>query len=376
MLALAPVDEGLNFQFLKLNQQWAASLIEAHLSRGATDSEQQQERLEAHAVLVAALEELSGHDGIPFFALARRSELTPLESQVMGLCLAQMIEPDVGRALGRLHAHGRPQLTPADIALLLLGNAAEARIQILMLLSSESRLRTACVLEAAELTRDGVIDSPLYLTRPCLAYLTGQALHPPHYRFTRFAPDEAARAARRAVISEPQAEQIYRAIASQAAYLGRGTPALTEDGACILVLLWGPSGAGKATFARELATQFFAGVVELDGEAVAQRASPHTLVREALDCAVLHGAMLLIENGQALLRAGGAPRCLLDALRTSPACVVVTSTERALAQSLEGAWSLVSHVARPTREMGVELWKTSLPADAPLTSDVDLDALA
>src|SRR5512139_3487792 len=112
MLALAPVDEGLNFQFLKLNQQWAASLVDVQLSGDPAGAAQRQERVDAPGALAAALQELSVHDGIPFFALARRSSLTPLESQVMGLCLAQMIEPEVGRALARLHAHGRPQLTP------------------------------------------------------------------------------------------------------------------------------------------------------------------------------------------------------------------------------------------------------------------------
>lgn len=376
MLALVPVDERLNFQFLRLNQQWARSLIEVHLSGDAIDSEQRKERLDAQATLVTALEELSVHDSIPFFALARRSSLTPLESQVMGLCLAQMVEPEVGRALTRLHGQGRPELTPADVALLLLGNLPEARTQILMLLSAESRLRCACILEAPQLAWNGLIDTPLYLTRPCLAYLTGQAIHAPHYAFTRFAHDESARSPRRAVVSEQQAEQIYRAITSQAAYLHRRDPATAEDGAWILLLLWGPTGAGKGTFARELATQFFAGVVEIDGEAVMQLRAPHALVREALDCAVIHGAMLLIENGQALLRASGAGRFLLDALRASPACVVVTSTERELGQVLEGAWSLVAHFARPAREMGVELWETHLPPGTPLTSDVDLEALS
>jgi len=375
MFTLAPIPEGLNFQFLKLNQQWAANLIDAHLAIGATDPGQIEERLEAQGALVAALEALSVHDDIPFFALARRCSLTTLESQVMGLCLAQMIEPEVGRALARLHAHGRPQFTPADVTLLLLGNSPEARIQILMLLSAESRLRCSCILEAPQLTWDGLIDSPLYLTRPCLAYLTGQAIHAPHYRFTRAASSEEVPAPRRAVVSEQQAEQIYGVIASQAAFLVRGDPAIAPDSAWILLLLWGPAGAGKGTFARELATEFFAGLVEVDGEALTQLKAPPALLREALDCAVIHGAMLLIENGQALLRATGAGRFLLDALRSSPACVVVTSTERELGQTLEGAWSLVTHFARPAREMSVELWKTHLPPGTPLTGDVDLEAL-
>lgn len=374
MLALGPVDEGRNFEFLRLNQQWAASLIEAHLPRPgeATGAEPQPAPPDARRALEAALEALSTDEGIAFFALARRSALTALESQVMGLCLAQMIEPEVGRALARLHPHGRPQLTPADVALLVLGNTPEARTQILMLLSAEARLRTARILEAPQLTWDGLIDSPLYLTRPCLAYLTGQALHAPHYGFTRFAHDEAARSPTRAVVAEQQAEQIYDVVASQAAYLDRRA----ADGAWILVLLWGPPGAGKGTFARELASQLFAGLVELDGEAVMQLEAPHALVREALCCAVIHGAMLLIENGQALLRSNGAGRLLLDGLRASPACVVVTSTERELGQALEGAWSLVSRFDPPGRELGVELWSTHLPPGIPLTSDVDLEALA
>lgn len=375
MFSLAPVQEGLNFQFLKLNLQWAANLIDLQLSAGATDPDELQKRRDAQNALVAALEELSVHDGIPFFALARRTSLTSLESQVMGLCLAQMIEPEVGRALARLHAHGRPQLTPADVTLLLLGNSPEARTQILMLLSAESRLRCTCILEAPQLAWDGLIDSPLYLTRPCLAYLTGQAIHAPHYRFTRFAHDESGPGPKRAVVPEQQAEQIYGVVASQAAALHRGDAALAPDSAWILLLLWGPAGAGKGTFARELATEFFSGLVEIDGEALSQLKAPHALLREALDCAVIHGAMLLIENGHALLRASGAGRFLLDALRSSPACVVVTSTERELGQTLEGAWSLVTHFPRPPREMAVELWKTHLPPEAPLASDVDLEAL-
>jgi AAA+ superfamily predicted ATPase len=375
MLALAPVDEGRNFEFLRLNQRWAASLIDAQLAGDPADSEPRPDRLDAQRALEAALDELSVDDGIAFFALARRSALTRLESQVMGLCLAQMIEPEVARGLGRLHAHGRPQVTPADVALLLLGNRSDARTQILMLLSAESRLRCACILEAPQLTWDGLIDSPLYLTRPCLAYLTGQAIHAPHYGLTRFSHDAAARAPKRAVVSERQAEQIYDVVASQAAYLHRGDPAIGTDDPWILVLLWGPTGAGKATFARELATQFFAGLVEIDGEVVVQLEAPHAAVREALGCAVIHGAMLLIENGQALLGARGVGRLLLDGLRASPACVVVTSTERDLGQTLEAGWSLVSRFARPGPEMGVELWKTHLPPGTPLTSDVDLEAL-
>lgn len=353
MSAMPPVDEGLNFRFLRLNLDWAESL---HATRAAKD-EDRQARLDEQAALVAGLDELSGHDTIPFFALARRAALTSLESQIVGVLLAQAFD----------EAGAATPLTPAAVAELFLDGSPEARVQALALLSAESNLRTAGILEAPSPHWTGLLQTPLRLTRACIALLSGQALDATSYRFV------PAQAPKRAVVPEAQAEQLYSAVASQAALLQRGG---RGDAASILILLWGPDGTGKATFARELGGQFFAGVVELAVERIASPEAASHAIQDAVACAVLHGALLLVEHGEDLRRAPERVGELLAALRATPACVAVTSTARDLGGALEGAWSLVSRFAPPTPQMRGELWRTHLPATTPLTADVDLDALA
>jgi 2-phosphoglycerate kinase len=350
MPAMPPVDEGLSFQFLRLNLDWAQNLAAI---RAASD-EDRAARLDEQAALVAALDELSGHDTIPFFALARRAALTPLESQIVGVLLAQAFD----------EVRAEP-LTPAAVADLFLDGSPEARVQALALLSTESNLRTAGILEPPTPSWRGLLQTPLRLTPACLALLSGQVLDTGDYRFVPAQPP------RRAVVPEAQAEQMYNAVASQAAILQRGG---RGDAASILLLLWGPDGTGKATFARELAGQFFAGLVELDGARLA--AATRETIRDAVACAVLHGALLLIEHGEDLRRVPDHVHALLEALRATPACVAVTSTERDLGGALEGAWSLVSRFAPPTPQLRGELWRSHLPTAVPLTADVDLDALA
>lgn len=354
--------------FLRLNLRWAMNLVRLRLAALSIsgDADDVAGLAAEQAAVVAALEALAARREVPFFELAARLHLSGLEAQVLGLCLAQMLDPEMGRLLAELPGSAGPQVTPAAVAQLLCEDDLDARLQLLQLVSPSCRLRALRLLETPRPQWDGLLDTPLHLSRACLSYLSGLPLLSPCCRFVP--PGEAA--PRRRTLGEGQERQIYDLVTRFAAVLVKGAAQAQEAAGIgwILLLFWGPAGMGKGALAREIGASLFGGTVVLDAAAAQATGVPLAVLHEALDLAVLRGALLLIENGEALAQ-GGADHLLLAQLRVSPACVVVSATGRKLGEALEPAWSLVTRFLRPGLEDPVQLWQGQLPAG--VAPDVD-----
>lgn len=352
--------------FLRLNLRWALNLVRLRLAALAGNADEVAGLASEQAVVVAELEALAARQEVPFFELAGRLHLSGLDAQVLGLCLAQMIEPALGQLLSELPGSAGPQVTPAVVAQLLYEDDVDARLQLVQLVTPACRLRALRLLEEPRLRWDGLLDTPLHLSRACLSYLTGLPLLSPCCRFV--APGEGV--PRRRTLGEPQERQIFDLVTRFAALLVRGGAQAQEAAGIgwILLLFWGPTGMGKGALAREIGAALFGGTVVLDAAAAQATGVPLAVLHEALDLAVLRGALLLIENGEALAQ-GGADHLLLAQLRVSPACVVVSATGRKIGEALEPAWSLVTRFLRPGLEDPAQLWQAQLPAG--VAADVD-----
>ncbi len=159
--------------------------------------------------------------------------------------------------------------------------------------------------------------------------------------------------------------------------LGVGRYAAQEERG-LLALLSGEHGVGKSRAAQAVAGTAGRPLVRVSLPRLAAQPDAHELLDEAFVQAALLGAILCLEDVEALLHERGAAfeAIVAGAARRPGLTLLTASSPEQLTPALAG--HLVAHVqlGRPDAGMREQLWEAHLPARVPLDGDPRLRALA
>jgi DNA polymerase III delta prime subunit len=361
-----------NARFLELNGVWAYAALRARLAVLAGDdpTEHQARRAE----IAAMVNELWDPESVPLVAVSQEFGLSDIEGQLVGLLLARALDPGLGPLLSELN--GSPELglwSPHAVAEVLADGSVPTKLDLLSALNPDSKLRVVRILQETAWT-EGLVTTPLRLTRACIGRLLAQEVTGPYYTLSR--SDDPLSGPGYTVLPERTTADTRLIINEHMLAWKRDDRRVTGGNRGMMVLICGESGTGRKTFANELARELFAGTVMLDAMAASHAPEPLRVLRSAFDAAVIYQFALIIDNGDALFADGPGARYLLRCVEQSQTCVFIVSQDHDLAPCLAGRWVTAIRLQQPTHDLIAQLWEAHLPSDVDIAPDVDLGALA
>ncbi len=348
------------------------------LAPGIADWVQRREQWWQRLVALA-----TGGQRVPLVELAERLGLEDKEVDALLVLVApradpELLDPLIGRAGSTLFRGISSELllgllfpTPADRFVgrrVIAANGVLVRNGLVELRPVGSDLSPSVVeVRPSEGLVDFVLDRPL-VSGPMSQYCE---LAAPVHGWDRVVLDSEAK------------EQVWAAVSGTPGARARmdrwGYADVMPRSRGLVLLFAGPPGTGKSMFANAVAERLNCGVLNLfTSRLIAHRESIRPIVAEAFRIAALAGAIVILDDGEALLdQRDQRFLALLECLdRHEGILILTTNSAPAIDFAMERRIQLRLDFERPEPQLREQIWEAHLPAEAPLGDDIDIPALA
>ncbi|GMV42307.1 MAG: hypothetical protein AMXMBFR64_40230 [Myxococcales bacterium] len=318
-------------------------------------------------------------------AIVERFQLTQQEEAVLVLALAPYLDPEIPAQLRKLADAWLLDRCTVGLALRILAQTSEERLQMRALFDDTATLRREGLLDT--LAPPGQPDAPLLerlLTVPTriVDHVLGRVsideqvrpfcalTHPSVELHEVVLPKERLRE----VMDLVQHHDLYRS-----ALETYGFDNVMPYGKGIVLLLAGEPGTGKTLLANALANELGRPLLRVHSDRLAEnQEGVEPIVAALFREADLHHAVVLFDDCESLFRERGSRlSALLGALEQSRGIIVLTTNlPQVMDFALERRIVYRFDFDIPTPEYREQLWECHLPPDAPLSPDVDIPTLA
>ena len=371
------------------NEQWveravaaATSLLAARLDPAAAPAAR-----EGWEVFQRGLLEGPGRTTALGRAVARAG-LDRLEIQALTLALAHDIEPAVARLVTELAPDPLSQGVTVGLILEVLCTTATERYRTRQRFAAEGRLLASGLVSLsgdAGLGPDGdersLLRSRVVVPPPAARALLDEAGLPPG--LGRFARLETPTVELFHVIGDPSGMDRARRLVAHHDDFRRvferwGFERVVPYGRALTLLFSGPSGTGKTLLAQALARHAQRPLLSVSAADLPERDGVERVLRDLFAEAALRGAVVLIDECQALFGKGDPRRATaFQAIESFEGILLLTtSAPDSLDEALERRIVFHLPMEAPGPEARRQIWEVHLPPDVALGDDVDLDALA
>ncbi len=317
-----------------------------------------------------------------------RAGLDRFELQALTLALAHEVEPSVARLVSELSSDPLSQGVTVGLTLEVLCATAAERYRARQRFAPDGRLLTSGLVA---LTGDDALHGAdpahsllrrrLVVPPPAARALLDEAGLPPG--LARFARLETPTVELFHVIGDAQGIDRARRLVAHHDDFRRvferwGFERVVPYGRALTLLFSGPSGTGKTLLAQALARHAGRPLLRVSAADLPERDGVERVLRDLFAEAALRGAVVLIDECQALFGKGDPRRATaFQAIEAFEGILLLTtSAPDALDEALERRIVFHLPMEAPGPEARRQIWEVHLPPDVALGDDVDLDALA